>query len=311
MMSGKMYRFRPDERLDSRFLEYWLLSPTAQRSIDSMKTGISDSGLNLTHARFVRLSVPVPTIEEQRHIIDKLDDHFSRLDAADAYLNAAGVRESKLYEAILDSALEDANTELVPLAGTLRDRLANGRSVPTRPGGFPVLRLTALRGDDVDLSERKEGAWTHADASRFLIKRGDFLISRGNGTLRLVGRGGLVRESPDPVAYPDTLIRARFDLERIDPDYLSIVWNSRGVRRQIEAAARTTAGIYKINQKDLEGIVVPIATIAEQSAVVARVRSSRDGLAELVAGRARTVKRMSALRRALLDSVFDRKESAE
>ena len=42
MMSGKMYRFRADDRLDPRFLELWLLSPDAQRQIDAMKTGISD-----------------------------------------------------------------------------------------------------------------------------------------------------------------------------------------------------------------------------------------------------------------------------
>lgn len=62
MMSGKMYRFRPEPQLDAKYLEFWLLSPEAQRRIDRMKTGISDSGLNLTHSRFLQLPVPYPEL---------------------------------------------------------------------------------------------------------------------------------------------------------------------------------------------------------------------------------------------------------
>ena len=94
MMSGKMYRFRADDRLEPRFLELWLLSPDAQRQIDAMKTGISDSGLNLTHGRFTRLPVPVPPLDEQRRIVDLLEDHLSRLDAAENYLTS-GLRRRR------------------------------------------------------------------------------------------------------------------------------------------------------------------------------------------------------------------------
>lgn len=65
MMSGKMYRFRPDETLcDPRYLELLLLSPAAQKTLDSLKTGISESGLNLTHGRFTSMLVPIPPIAE-------------------------------------------------------------------------------------------------------------------------------------------------------------------------------------------------------------------------------------------------------
>lgn len=82
MMSGKMYRFRPVEGVDSAFLEKWLLSAEAQARIDAMKTGISDSGLNLTQDRFLALPVPMPGMEEQRRIVDIVEEHFARLDVA-------------------------------------------------------------------------------------------------------------------------------------------------------------------------------------------------------------------------------------
>ena len=154
----------------------------------------------------------------------------------------------------------------------LADGLANGRSVPTDDGGFPVLRLTALRNGQIDIKERKGGAWSAADAAPFLVQKDDFLVSRGNGSLNLVGRGGLVQEIPDAVAFPDTLIRIRAH-SLVDRRYLAMVWTSRIIRRQIEAAAKTTAGIFKVSQADLETIAVPIPEVGEQRVITQLLQS--------------------------------------
>ncbi len=55
-----MYRFRVDERqMSAAYLEAFLRSKDVQNAIDRMKTGISDSGLNLTHGRFLPRPVRV------------------------------------------------------------------------------------------------------------------------------------------------------------------------------------------------------------------------------------------------------------
>ncbi|PJE02022.1 MAG: hypothetical protein CK429_35135 [Mycobacterium sp.] len=248
--------------------------------------------------------VPRFGVESEHCIVDLLEDHLSRLDAAESYLKSAEARETVLYRRLLDAALMNVATVTVPFSSTLKSGLANGRSVPTQTGGFPVLRLTALREGRIDLNARKEGAWTQSDASRFLVERGDFLISRGNGSLRLVGLGGLVTDEPDPVAYPDTLIRARPDGAQLDAEYLALIWNSSVVRRQVEASAKTTAGIYKVNQKDLGAVNIPMTSLAQQATVVASVRESRDALAVVAKGRVRALARLSVLRRSLLAAAF-------
>ena len=59
MISGKMYRFRFDNRyLEPQFMEYYLLSGEAWSAIDEMKTGVSDSGLNLTQGRTLISTAP-------------------------------------------------------------------------------------------------------------------------------------------------------------------------------------------------------------------------------------------------------------
>ena len=131
----------------------------------------------------------------------------------------------------------------------LSERLVNGRSVKSAEQGIPILRLTSLRDGLIDLSESKIGAWSASDAEPFLIRKNDILMSRGNGSIHLVGLGAIVCDHPGLVAFPDTLIRVRL-CDGIDRRFFMAVWNSRDTRYQIERKAKTTAGIYKVNQED-------------------------------------------------------------
>ncbi|BBL34535.1 hypothetical protein Nstercoris_00773 [Nitrosomonas stercoris] len=112
LMSGKMYRFRPNSTLlDSKYLEGFIRSHQAQRAIDSMKTGISDSGLNLTHGRFSELMVPLAPLSEQKRIVAKIEELFSELDSGIASLKTAR-EQLKIYrQALLKHAFEGKLTE--------------------------------------------------------------------------------------------------------------------------------------------------------------------------------------------------------
>ncbi len=111
MMSGKMYRFRvsPDH-FDSRYLEGFLLTPAAQSAIDKMKTGGSDSGLNLTHDRFRPLPVPVAPLNEQRRIMDTVEEVTSDLDAGVAALERVQAKLKNYRTTVLKAAVEGALT---------------------------------------------------------------------------------------------------------------------------------------------------------------------------------------------------------
>jgi type I restriction enzyme, S subunit len=155
----------------------------------------------------------------------------------------------------------------VSLGQLLAEPLRNGRSVPDNASGFPVLRLTAIRKTRIQLDEFKLGEWTEDQAEPYLVRKDDFLVARGNGSLDLVGRGGLVGDAPRVVAFPDTMIRVRPRTVAIAPEYLRHLWNSPVIRRQIEQSARTTAGIYKINQEHLRQTQIPLPPRLEQDRI--------------------------------------------
>lgn len=288
---------RPTAATTTRFVLHQMRATTAELTeIATGSTFAAVSGDQLRRHRF-----RLPPLPEQERIVAAIEEQFSRLDAAEAALRETLGKSNVLTKGLIQAAEQGQRTQFRDL---LLEPLVNGRSVPTAASGFPVLRLTALRDGRIDLSERKTGAWSKADAERFLVRKGDFFIARGNGSLALVGRGALLEVEPDHVAFPDTMIRARVNDRRIDPRFLQIVWNGPETRSQIENAARTTAGIYKVNQRDLERIVLPVPPLALQRTIINTHEQRVTVLDALMTAIDHALVRSNHLRRAILNEAF-------
>ena len=262
--------------------------------------------------------LPLFPLAEQRWIVAKIEELFSELDAGEGSLRRArrqlGVyRQSLLKQAFegkltvpwrkQNSRLLDTPWSEVEVSEVLTSKPPNGRSVKDRTGGFKVLRLTALRGGRIDLREYKEGDWDAAEAANHVVRKGDFLLSRGNGSIKLVGRGGVVMENAD-IAFPDTMIRLPLDLRLVDPSFFVYLWNSEQMRRQIEESARTTAGIYKINQSLLTRYRLPLCSLPEQREIVRLLDEQFTVIEQNEREIDAALKRSTALRQSILKKAF-------
>ena len=188
----------------------------------------------------------------------------------------------------------------------LAARMRNGRSVRTRAGGFPVLRLSAITGGALDDRDVKEGEWGPKEAEPFRVRSGDFFVSRGNGSLDLVGRASFAEDGVREVAFPDTMIRLTFASGRlVRARFVATIWNSRLVRRQMTECAKTSAGIYKINQLDLRRIVVPVPPAKEQDFLTGSARVSESGQAHFVSRITMSLHHAIALRQSVLKRAFE------
>ncbi len=292
--------FVPPNGLLSEYL-YWYLrhmTPTIQ----GMGSGTTFKEVSKAVASAVPLRFP--PLAEQRRIVEAIEEHFTRIDAAEATLSTALGRIDWLLQALITRAIP-TDAEHCSLDEVLKAPLANGRSVRSRDGGFPVLRLTAIKDRRIDPLQSKEGDWEADGAKSFLVEEGDFLVSRGNGSLKLVGRGGLVDQVPsEGVAFPDTMIRIRTAPERLTPRYLSLVWDSPAVRRQIEGHAHTTAGIYKVNQEMLRGVSIPVVDVAQQRELIEEFDEARISLEAVRAGASAALTLASSLRLSVLSQAF-------
>jgi type I restriction enzyme S subunit len=293
--------FIPADGILSDFLYYYL--EHAHALVVGLASGTTFP--ELSGRRAAAIPIPVAPTTEQRRIVAEIEQHLSRIDISLAGLIQIRVKVASYVARMFERAVSEApHTEFRRL---LAAPLANGRSVPTADSGFPVLRLTSIRNARVDLAECKTGAWDARQAEPFLVTEGDLLIVRGNGSLHLVGRAGLVQQVSSPVAFPDTLIRAKLDKSAALPAYVARAWHSRIVRRQIEAAARTSAGIYKINQTDIENLRIPLPPRPVQE----HLASSADAVESLAtqahAAIERSINMSTRLRQAILHKAFEGK----
>lgn len=136
-----------------------------------------------------------------------------------------------------------------------------------------VLTLSAVTGETFNEASVKISTFSEDPTASKSVDSRDFLVCRGNASPRLVGRGFFPsRDMPD-VAFPDTVIAIRVDQSILTPDFLEYLWRTVAVRAQIERGARTTNGTYKINQKLLESIRIPVAPLGLQEKFGNHIRS--------------------------------------
>lgn len=302
LISGKMYRFRPrPDLVYARYLFLYLTSADAQRRIEAMKTGISDSGLNLTKAKFAALPVPVPPLDEQHRIVAVLENHLSRLAAGADYLTAAALRLGRLRAPLPDAPavrLGDLVTDM---------RYGTSEKCSYEGPGRPVLRIPNVAAGQLDYSDLKRANRRGADLSSYELTRGDVLVIRSNGSLGLVGRMACAStDLPAGTAFASYLIRIRLDEQRIEPRWLVAMSGSACVRRQVAAAASSSAGQHNINKGQLEGLRIPLPSLATQKTWLASNDELLEEASRLGAAIRRERDRTDRLRREVLSAALRR-----
>ncbi len=158
----------------------------------------------------------------------------------------------------------------------LTEPTCNGISIKgtDSPPGVPALRLNSMTANGFDFSQRRYIPISDELATALAVKPGDIFVSRGNGSLHLVGRAVHAQNPHELIVFPDTMIRVRIVESDVLRKFVNHAWAARVIRRQVEKRARTTAGIYKISQRDVEAFALPMPPALEQEQVVAEVDES-------------------------------------
>jgi type I restriction enzyme, S subunit len=256
VFSNHFLRLRPQaERLEGRFLARWLALQFQRRVFQRMcRQWVNQATVG--RESLLALHIPVPPIDEQCRIAEVLD----RAEALRAKRRAVLVELDTLTQSIFldifgDPATNPKGWEILRLQDVLSMPLRNGLS-PSNVGKVTakVLTLSAITGSEFDDSAWKVSTFRSTPPHDQSVDESDFLICRGNGNVRLVGKGYFPTRRMRDVTFPDTMIAARVKTERLDRAFLQHIWGGNAVRRQIESLARTTNGTFKVNQTMLEGV---------------------------------------------------------
>ena len=306
-ISGKMYRFRADSRvIETDYLEAVLRSPKLKRDIDKIKTGGSESGLNLTQSRFKGLSIPLPPLAEQRRIVRKLDRLTAHSTTARTHLTALKTLVERYKLAILSEIYFGSALEKAPRGSFLDivEKSQNGLSKRRGEEGkaTKVLRLADLVGNAFSGEQPRSIKLTEQEREKFALNAGDIVIVRVNGSEKIVGRF-LVWGDDKNWAFCDHFIRAKLN-ERALPDFVRWYFETDEVRRKIEATFVSSAGQKTVSKKTLGQINIPLPPLEEQREIVRRIDAAFARI-DLLAGEAeRALKLLGHLDQRILERAF-------
>lgn len=153
-------------------------------------------------------------------------------------------------------------------------------SLEQKKGMIPVLRMSNVINGEIDYTELKylplKCAVTSKEPDKWLLKDGDFLITRTNGSKDLVGKAA-VFHSNDIYTYASYLIRYRFNTSIILPEYVNIMFMTPSVREQIAVMRRQGGGQYNLNSDEIGSIRIPVPPISVQKNIIEKYYSTKDG----------------------------------
>jgi restriction endonuclease S subunit len=143
MLCDKAYRMRVKPAVtNATFLALMLNAPQSLETLEQMKTGISDSGLNLTQGKFLDLPIPNFSLVDQQEIVRRIGSAFTWIDRLASETTGARKLIDHLDQAILAKAFRG---ELVPQdpsdepASVLLERIGAGRLAT------PILRSRSTK----------------------------------------------------------------------------------------------------------------------------------------------------------------------
>jgi type I restriction enzyme S subunit len=300
LCSADMYPV--ETSLESRYLKWWMLCPEFTRLAAGEQARTVLPKIN-KHA-LGQLPVPVPPLDEQRRIVDLLEDHLSRLDAASDYLEASRRRLVALERSALDVHFGGEHIALADLI----DEISAGKSfgaasAPARENEWGIIKVSAMTWGKFDPTENKAVTDERQVDPRFEIRSGDLLVSRAN-TSALVGASVLVRDVRSQLLLSDKSLRLTPRSE-VDAEWLWRALQAPSARRQISALATGTKdSMRNISQAALKQILLPNADRSRQARALDSFREVADAIALLHGEIERGITRLDALRRSLLAAAF-------
>lgn len=320
LISGKMYQLRANpEVIDRHFLELFLRESGTRKKIDAMKTGISDSGLNLTHDRFRTLSIPLPPLAEQKRIVAKIEELFSELEAGEESLRVARRQLGVYRQSLLKQAFEGKLTEKWRTQSRIKHSewiwltleevaevtggLTKNSKRDSFPQRIPYLRVANVYANELRLAEIKDIGVTSEEAKKVRLTKGDLLIVEGNGSLDQIGRVAVWDGSIPNCGHQNHLIRARCH-EMVLPTFALMFLISPRGRSLIEKQAASTSGLHTLSVSKVQRLPIPLCSLPEQQEIVRLL----DEQFEVIERNEREIdaalKRSEALRQAILKKAF-------
>lgn len=278
-----------------RYLYDVLRGPMATSYLNIYTKG--DNSPSVKSSDFENLPFPLPPLNEQKRIADKVERLLDKINQAKQLIEEAKETFELRRTAILDKAfrgeltakwrgksndIENSTSNDLMLfaiprswcwvqAGELfKEFPRNGYSPQSteRITETKTLKLGAITQGYFKDNEFKYIDEEIEQSSYLWLKQGDILIQRAN-SIEYVGTSAIYTGMDNEFIYPDLIMKGKVDDSKILPQLLVYWINSKHGKTYIRNNATGTAGnMPKINQRIIREFPVPLPPLEEQKIIL-------------------------------------------
>lgn len=296
---------RPFSDMSLRYLLYYFRFFESQLSAKGTGTTFKA----ITQATIKNLDVPVPPLPDQEHIVFRIEELFSQLDASVAELKTAKERLRVYRQAVLKEAFDSVQDtcEVTTIQSVCEDIKVGIVIKPTQyyveSGGIYAFRNANVRRGFIEDSDwamiSKEG---HEKNKRSEVHTGDVLIARSGVNL---GMASAVSEKFNGYNAIDVVIAVPKH-ERVLSQYLAYYTNSPYGMNSVKSNQRGVAQGH-LNVTVYGKLPVMLPPLGIQKQVVSKIEEQLSICDEIEKTVDTALQQAEALRQSILKKAFEGK----
>ncbi|MCP1311892.1 restriction endonuclease subunit S [Paenibacillus tyrfis] len=246
------------ESSSPELLEKYLLYilPDALKKIEDSTPYVTVKHLSVSDIR--KIQIRLPSISEQRFIIDILDKAQTLVDKRKQAITKLDELVQVLFLDMFGNPT--ANQKGYPI-GTIKDLIIEAKYGTSKKanegsGQFPYLRMNNITYQGymyysnlkyIDLDDKEQ--------EKYLVQTGDLLFNRTNSK-ELVGKTA-VFDSNEKMAIAGYLIRVRIN-DKGNPYFVSGYLNSKHGKKVLQEMCKNIIGMANINAQEMQNISILI-----------------------------------------------------
>lgn len=256
-----------------KYVYYWSLG------IDLYKYTNATTVPAIRKTDLEKIVFPLPPLDEQQRIVDRIESFFARLDDAkaksEAVLDGFEIRKAAILHKAFTGELTERWREenKIQISSwkeesitSLCHSLKYGTAKKSKEiGSTVVLRMGNLQDGEIDWSNLAYSD-DQDDIQKYLLFPNDVLFNRTNSS-ELVGKTAIYR-GEYPAIYAGYLIKMNYKKNRLTGPYLNYVMNSHKAKEYCNNVKSDGVNQSNINAKKLGAFVISVPSLPEQQEIV-------------------------------------------